>query len=217
MNQEECLQIVRVLVWWQQYSNTAIQQYWLPKGFFQQQQKYPYVKLSTDKSSLWTRFHVQVLLVFAHIVSEYEVASCVSTFVAGSCQTVVVSFSWGRALPSLWYSSLRAVCSAVWHWRLLASSFESLLCFLTCFFRPATLLTTFSCFTAELKPSLALLFCFRGKSCSSLIMHVACEHEVGACTRGILVLSRSFHSKWYVFVLKKLQKGNSRKCFIMIS
>ena len=37
--------------------------------------------------------HVQVLLVFAHIVSEYELAGCVSTFVASSV-AVVVSFLW---------------------------------------------------------------------------------------------------------------------------
>ena len=52
----------------------------------------------------------------------------------------------------------------------LSFGFESLLCFLASFFSPATqLLTTFSRFTAELKPSFALLFCFRGKSCSALI------------------------------------------------
>ena len=31
-----------------------------------------------------------------------------------------VSFSWRRALPSPWSCGLRAFCSAVWHWRLLA-------------------------------------------------------------------------------------------------
>ena len=46
-----------------------MRQYWLPKGFFQQPNKCPRLK-STDKS-LWTGFHVQVLLVFAHIVSEF--------------------------------------------------------------------------------------------------------------------------------------------------
>ena len=43
--------------------------------------------------------HVQVLLVFAHIVSEYEISGCVSTFVA-SCVAVVVSFLWRWALTS---------------------------------------------------------------------------------------------------------------------
>ena len=43
--------------------------------------------------------HVQVLLVFAHIASEYELAGCVSTFVASSV-AVVVSFLWWWALTS---------------------------------------------------------------------------------------------------------------------
>ena len=46
--------------------------------------------------------------------------------------------------------------------------FESLLCFLSCFFSPMTLLMTFSHFRAELQPSLALLFCLTGKSYSEL-------------------------------------------------
>ena len=61
----------------------------LPKGFFQQQNKYLRVK-STVKS-LWTGFLVQVLVVFPHIAFEYEVAGCVSAFVAG-CVVVVVSY-----------------------------------------------------------------------------------------------------------------------------
>ena len=52
-----------------------------------------------------------------------------------------------------------------------------------------------------------------------IFVHAVSEDEVGACTRRILVFSRSFHSQRYVFVLKKLQKVidsqkfNSRKCF----
>ena len=47
----------------------------LPKGFFQQQKNCHDVK-STDKS-FWSVFHVEASLLFAHIVSEYEVAGCV--------------------------------------------------------------------------------------------------------------------------------------------
>ena len=106
----------------------------LPNGFFQQQRS---LYWSTDKS-LWGGFLVQALLAFAHI--GYELMrrcwlcnySCIAGFV------VLVLFSLRRALPSLWSSSLRTLCSAVWYWRLLASrsrrpGFEPRLCFLPCF------------------------------------------------------------------------------------
>ena len=65
-------------------------------------------------------------------------------------------------------------------------SFESLLCSLTCLFSPTTLLTISPCFTAKLKPSFALVLL--------VFVHAASEVEVRACTRGILVFSRRFHS-----------------------
>ena len=114
--------------------------------------------------SLWTAFHVQALLVFAHIVSEDEVDGCVITYscIAGCLvRCCSFTFSWRRTLPSFWSSSLRALCSALWYWCLLAShsalTTQSLLDFAHNIF-----------FTAELKPSLALFFCLTGNSCSAL-------------------------------------------------
>ena len=143
---------------------TAIQQY--TAGFFQQQNKYPLVK-STDKS-LWTGFHVQVLLVFAHLVSEYEVAGCVRQY---SCRWLPMKqlslhFHGGehylRFDPAACEPFVRLFHTLTSAGISLPLRCESRLCFLSCLFIPVTLLTTFSCFTAELKPSLALLFCFRG-------------------------------------------------------
>ena len=68
--------------------------------------------------------HVQILLIFTHIVSEYEVAGCSCTFVAG-CVAVIVRFHFH---------------GGEYYVR----------------FRPDSLLTTFSRFTAAvLQPSLA--------------------------------------------------------------
>ena len=73
----------------------------------------------------------------------------------------------------------------------LSSSFEALLCFLACFFNKMTLLTRFSRFTASLA---LLVFCLSHRQVLLGFVHAASEDEVGACTREILMFSRSFHS-----------------------
>ena len=77
-------------------------------------------------------------------------------------------------------------------------------------------LTTFSLFSAKLKPSLrvtpfagAALFCYR--QVLFVFVHDDSEDGVVACTREILVFSRSFHSQQYVLLLNKLQEGNSTR------
>ena len=108
---------------------------------------------------------------------------------------VLVSFSWRRTLPWLWSSSLRAFCSALWHWRLLASrccwALSRFCASWLFFFSPKTFLTTYSRFTAELQPWLALLCCLTEKCYSSLF--TSSEDGAVAFTREILVYSGSLH------------------------
>ena len=57
--------------------------------------------------------------------------------------------------PFVWLFNLTLTSAGI----SLSLGFESLLCFLACFFSPTSV---------QLKPSLALVFCFTGNSCSSL-------------------------------------------------
>ena len=93
------------------------------------------------------------------------------------------------------------LCSVVWNWHVLALASVELWVASAVpvfFLQPATtLLTTFSRFTAKLKPSLlqpslALLFFLTGKSL--LFVHATSEDGFVVCTLEILAFTRSFHS-----------------------
>ena len=114
--------------------------------------------------------------------------SCIASSVV-----VVVSFLWRRALPLLWSSSLRALCSPDWHWRLLCIAVAQLWLASVppgLFLQPDNFAHDVL-FTVEFQPSLALLFYLTGLLG---FVHAACEDEVGPRTREILVFSSSFHS-----------------------
>ena len=177
--------------------------------------KCPRVK-STDKS-LRTGFHVQALLVIVHIVLDNDVSGCVSTFVAG-CVVVVVfikSFSWRRVLT---FAYIQQAASRLFGCLILTSagtslqmSFQTLLCFLACFFSPRRLCSR--CFQveafAQLQPSRALLFFFTGKSCSSLFtLILKTALSLTLMRFGCFLIHSTYSVRSF---LNKLQEERTRK------
>ena len=75
---------------------------------------------------------------------------------------------------------------------------------LACFFSPMSLLTTFSCFRAELKPSLALLFCLTVKSCSALFTLLLKTEMTLAPVRFWCFFVHSIHSGPFRFKTMQL-------------
>ena len=139
--------------------------------------------------------HVQVLLVFAHIVSEYELAGCVSTFVA-SCVAVVVSFLWRWAFNFELSGNLRALCSAVWHWYLLAPPCRwalSRFC-ASWLFSSARRFCSRPFRASRWSWSLRWRSSFVSQATLLGFVQIASEDGVEACTREILVFPHLLHS-----------------------
>ena len=135
----------------------------------------------------------------AQNVSEDEVAGSVSTSVAGWV-VVALNICMAVSIPSLWSSSqLRAVCSAVWHWRLLAPH---------CRWALSPFCASYSRRFRASRSSwrlrfLAALACvaqfFTGKSCSSLLTLLLKTALLLALVRFWCFLVHSIHSGTFLF------------------
>ena len=139
-------------------------------------------------------------------ISQYQVAGCVSIFVHG-CVAVLVSLVFMTASISCaliqqpaipLFGCLTTLMSAA-HISMPLSS-ETLLCFLAFFFSLKTFLATFSLFTtAELQPSLVLLFRLKGKSCWSLFTLLVKTVVSIALVRFWCFVIHSIHNGMFLF------------------
>ena len=118
MNQEECLQIVRASTRARKY--VMVQQEKSPSEPEKHNTEFVTEKnwFSFDKVSISSmKIQPKVYTDSSKCLWRRSCWFCTCTSVAG---WVVVVICMAVSIPSLWSSSLRAVCSAVWHWRLLA-------------------------------------------------------------------------------------------------
>ena len=118
------------------------------------------------------------------------------------CLSSLIIFM-AASIPSLWSSSLRAVCSAVWHWRLLAPHHRWALSHFCASWLASSARDEFAhdvgfALHGEVEAfALAALACaalFSHRQVLFVSVHAASEDGVVACIRKILVFSRSFHS-----------------------
>ena len=122
MNQEECLQIVRASTRARKY--VMVQQEKSPSEPEKHNTEFVTEKnwFSFDKVSISSmKIQPKVYTDSSKCLWRRSCWFCTCTSVAG---WVVVVICMAVSIPSLWSSSLRAVCSAVWHWRLLAPHYR---------------------------------------------------------------------------------------------
>ena len=126
---------------------------------FQQQSKCPRI-ISTGSDSLWTgvsrsslarpcSYHLLRRSYWLCIISTRDAGCVVSCCCFNHFMTANITFALIQQPASRLFVCLTLNSAAI----SLSFGFESFLWFLACFWSPATLLTTFSRFTAKLKPS----------------------------------------------------------------